>query len=146
VRPRSFVVASALLLAACGKTENVRPIEWHEIDEGERLARSTGKPVVIYACAEWSVACKEMEKHTFADLDVRAAMRDFVGISIDATDDDDASTQRATERFGLRWLPTIIIRDDGHELFRITEVVPPKAMLGHLRQAKKAHDARTRRR
>ncbi|MBU2826990.1 protein-disulfide reductase DsbD [Acidithiobacillus ferriphilus] len=55
------------------------------------LAQAHGKPVLVDYWASWCVECVRMDKVTFADPRVRAALRGWVLIRVDVTKDDAAS-------------------------------------------------------
>ncbi|MBN6739693.1 protein-disulfide reductase DsbD [Acidithiobacillus sp. MC6.1] len=55
------------------------------------LAQANGKPVLVDYWASWCVECVRMDKVTFADPQVRAALQGRVLIRVDVTKDDAAS-------------------------------------------------------
>jgi thiol:disulfide interchange protein DsbD len=62
------------------------------VDDVERelaAAKAAGKPAMLDFYADWCVSCKEMEKFTFTDAGVRAAVADFVLLQADVTQNDD---------------------------------------------------------
>ena len=54
-------LSSALLVVSCGKTDIAPAIEWNDLATGERKARRTGKPAVIFVFATWSTADVELD-------------------------------------------------------------------------------------
>lgn len=87
--------------------------------------------------ADWQVASKQIDHATLADPEVRALLaRRFVAIHIDMTDDEDASSRRATERFQVIGLPTILVLgpDGNTELLRFNEDIAPEALRKALRE------------
>jgi thiol:disulfide interchange protein DsbD len=161
--PRLLFAALMLapLVVSCGKTDIAPNVEWNDLATGERKARRTGKPAVVFLHAEWSVADKEMEHKSFTAPEVRAAMRDFIAISVDVTDDENPETRAAADRFGVIGVPTVIVIDDldaypsqneSHpryanpkDLIRWNEYVAADRLAHGLRAAKSLHDARARR-
>lgn len=87
-----------------------------------RIANAQGKRVMLDFYADWCVSCKEMERFTFADPQVRAKLKDVVLLQADVTannDDDKALLKRYT-LFGPP--ATLFYDGQGKELsdFRVT--------------------------
>jgi thiol:disulfide interchange protein DsbD len=72
-----------------------------------QAAASSGKPVMLDFYADWCVSCKEMEKYSFADQGVQAALSDAVLLQADVTNNDDAD-QALMRQFDIFGPPTII--------------------------------------
>jgi thioredoxin:protein disulfide reductase len=115
---------SALLLvvgAFKGATDPLRPLQAaqaHEQLPFERIktlddlnakvaaASAGGKSVMLDFYADWCVSCKEMEKYTFPDAKVRAALGNTVWLQADVTANDEAD-QALLKHFGIFGPPTI---------------------------------------
>jgi thiol:disulfide interchange protein DsbD len=87
--------------------------------------------------ADWCVSCKEMEKFTFTDAAVRAALADAVLLQADVTanDDDDKALLARFEIFGP---PTIaFFGRDGVERknFRLVGFAPAARFAEHVTSA-----------
>lgn len=66
--------------------------------------------------ADWCTSCKEMEKYTFSDDKVKAALKDTVLLQADVTENNDDDTA-LLRRFNLFGPPGIIFFDkSGNEL------------------------------
>lgn len=84
-----------------------------EIDS--RIA-SAGRPVMLDFYADWCVSCKEMERFTFSDPQVRSRMERMLLLQADVTHNT-AEDQAMLRRFRLFGPPGIIFFDaDGREL------------------------------
>ncbi|WP_194362669.1 protein-disulfide reductase DsbD [Neptunicella marina] len=97
-------------------------------------ANAQGKSVMIDLYADWCVACKEFEKYTFPDIEVRKALRNTVVMQIDLTDNTPTNLG-FQEHFAILGLPTILLFDSqGKELTqaRITGFMKPAAFSAHL--------------
>lgn len=70
------------------------------LDRELAAAAAAGRPALVDFYADWCVECKRMERTTFADPAVRAALGDFVMLKIDVTDQDEAH-RALQQRFGI---------------------------------------------
>ncbi|WP_242112912.1 protein-disulfide reductase DsbD [Luteimonas aquatica] len=71
-----------------------------DLDRELAAAQAAGKPLLFDFYADWCVACKEMEKYTFTDPAVQAALADFVLLKADVTANDETD-QALMKRFGI---------------------------------------------
>ena len=85
-----------------------------DLDRELRLAQAAGKPLLFDFYADWCVSCKEMEKYTFTDAGVKAALADFVLLKADVTAND-AIDQALMQRFGIIGPPSTLFFRDGVE-------------------------------
>jgi thiol:disulfide interchange protein DsbD len=69
-------------------------------------AAAAGRPVMLDFYADWCVSCKEMEKYTFTDESVQAALANAVLLKADVTANDEAD-QALLKHFGIFGPPTI---------------------------------------
>jgi thiol:disulfide interchange protein DsbD len=74
------------------------------------LAQTGGKTVMLDFYADWCVSCKEMEKLTFVDPQVRAKLTNTLLLQVDVTAND-ADDKAMLKRFGLFGPPGIILFD-----------------------------------
>jgi thiol:disulfide interchange protein DsbD len=80
------------------------------------LARLGGKTAMLDFYADWCVSCKEMEKLTFVDPQVKAKLAGSVLLQVDVTAND-AADRAMLKRFGLFGPPGIILfARDGTEV------------------------------
>src|SRR6185295_18369112 len=120
-----------LLLAGSMKAE--RTLAWESpppgqagslTDDVRQRARSDARPLIVDFTAAWCVACKEMEKHTFADQRVQREAGRFLAVRVDVTDDEDPRVKATTKEHAVLGLPTVILfRSDGAEALRFTQQV-----------------------
>jgi thiol:disulfide interchange protein DsbD len=86
-----------------------------DLDRVLAQAREDGRMVMLDFYADWCVSCVEMERDTFIQPAVHAALRDVVLIQADVTVYDDAD-KSLMERFGLHGPPAILFfAQDGQE-------------------------------
>jgi thiol:disulfide interchange protein DsbD len=80
------------------------------VAELDRVLASTNKPVMLDFYADWCVACKEMERLTFSEARVAAAMQEIVLVQADVTANN-ADDRALMKRFQLFGPPGIILFD-----------------------------------
>jgi thioredoxin:protein disulfide reductase len=105
-----------------------------DVQDAINHARQLNKPVILDFYADWCVSCHEMDRTTFADSQVTAALNNVELIRADVTSDD--QSDRALENYyGVIAPPTILFFDhDGNEIksFRIVGYMSPPDFLRHL--------------
>ncbi|WP_370653891.1 protein-disulfide reductase DsbD [Undibacterium sp.] len=74
------------------------------------LAQSKGKTAMLDFYADWCVSCKEMEKLTFSDAQVKAKLDNLLLLQVDVTANN-ADDKALLKRFGLFGPPGIIFFD-----------------------------------
>jgi len=89
-------------------------------DEVLAAAQAERKPVVLDFYADWCVPCHEMERTTYADPKVAAALEPFVRVKADLTDMRSPENEALIEEFELDGLPAVIFLDrEGEEIREI---------------------------
>ncbi|MEY4592677.1 MAG: hypothetical protein RIR18_1572 [Pseudomonadota bacterium] len=106
----------------------------HTVAELEQKLSTAKRPVMLDFYADWCVSCKEMEKFTFTDPKVQAALKEVVLLQADVTANstDDAALLKRFDLFGP---PGIIFFDANGQEIRSLRVVGYKnaeAFLGPL--------------
>ncbi len=85
-----------------------------ELDAELATAASAGKTAMLDFYADWCTSCKEMEKYSFTDASVQAALKDSVLLQVDVTANN-ADDQALLKRFGIFGPPTIAFFVNGDE-------------------------------
>ncbi|MGH8150742.1 MAG: protein-disulfide reductase DsbD [Steroidobacteraceae bacterium] len=103
-------------LAAHREALAFRPIHSvADLDRAVAAAHADGRPVMLDFTADWCVSCKEMDRYTFTDPAVIAALRGAVLLRADVTGND-RDDQALLAHFGIYGPPTIAFYGaDGRE-------------------------------
>jgi thiol:disulfide interchange protein DsbD len=103
-------------LAAKTQTLPFRPVtSLAQLDQEVARAHAQGRGVLVDFTAAWCTSCREMERYTFSDPQVQAALREAVLLRADVTDNN-ADDQALLKRFGIFGPPTIAFYgSDGQE-------------------------------
>ena len=106
--------------ASQNASETAGPVTFVRVDSSAEfdraLATAKGRPVMLDFYADWCVSCKEMERFTFSNPQVRKRLRDFAKVQADVTANV-ADHQTLLKRFRLFGPPGIIFFDrDGREI------------------------------
>jgi len=89
------------------------PLPWVRVaslGELEQRLRAPGRPVMLDFYADWCVSCKEMEKFTFSDPKVRAALDGMLLLQADVTQSTQGD-RALLKRFSLFGPPGIVFFD-----------------------------------
>jgi thiol:disulfide interchange protein DsbD len=116
LQPLAGVRAGAAALEVEGqpKFERIRSLA----ELNRRVAQAGGRPVMLDFYADWCVSCKEMERFTFSDRQVRSRMSRMLLLQADVTANADQD-QELLKRFGLFGPPGILFfGSDGQEVER----------------------------
>jgi thiol:disulfide interchange protein DsbD len=86
-----------------------------DLDQAVATAARAGQPLMLDFYADWCTSCVEMERDTFTDAAVQAALANTVLVQADVTANDDQD-KALLARFGIFGPPTIVFfGPDGHE-------------------------------
>lgn len=99
------------------QAQAVKFLRIHSIAElDQALAQSKGKTPMLDFYADWCVSCKEMEKLTFTQAQVKASLENMLLLQVDVTANN-ADDKALLKRFNLFGPPGIIFFDErGREI------------------------------
>jgi thioredoxin:protein disulfide reductase len=126
------------LTAGHARSLEFQPV--HSLGELERAvaaAHAAGRGVMLDFSAEWCTSCKEMERYTFTDPAVQAALAHAVLLRADVTADN-ADDHALLQHFGIFGPPTIAFYGpDGEEraAYRVVGYMKADAFAAHSRAA-----------
>jgi thiol:disulfide interchange protein DsbD len=93
--------------------ETIKSLE--DLNKRVAVAAASGRPVMLDFYADWCTSCKEMERYTFSDKTVQAALSNAILLHADVTKND-AVDQELLKHFGIFGPPTIAFYGpDGEE-------------------------------
>lgn len=117
-----FQPLKGLALAGVGHTGVARPLQFVPIKGLDGLQRQLaaanreGRPVMLDFYADWCVDCKRMERTTFSNPGVQAALSNFIVLQADITPYDDQD-KALLNHYGLPGPPALLFfGPDGKEL------------------------------
>ncbi|MEQ8208558.1 MAG: thioredoxin family protein [Lacipirellulaceae bacterium] len=85
------------------------------LEDGLKVAESTGRPILMFFTAEWCTFCHQMEDDAFRNAAVQALASRFTCITIDAD-----AEPKVCRKFGVSGFPTIqLFSPDGQPLQRL---------------------------
>jgi len=118
------------------RTLSFRPIKTIA-DLDRELAQAHGRPVLVKFYADWCVTCKELEKYTFPDPAVQAALQNTVLLTADVTAHDEAD-QALQQHLDIMGPPAILFYGtDGIEnrAHRVVGFMEANRFAAHVNQA-----------
>lgn len=105
-------------------------------DLQQQLSQAQGKITMVDLYADWCVACKEFEKYTFTDPQVRQEFSQFRLVQANVTANS-AQDNALLTHLNVLGLPTLLFFDaNGHEIpdSRVTGYMNASQFLAHLRK------------
>ncbi len=127
----------------CGQTTQQHSLAFKQIkgmkglQQELQLAAAQNKTAMLDFYADWCISCVEMEKKTFSDTGVQAALADTILLQADVTLND-AQDKELLETFGLFGPPSILFFDQsGQELskFRLMGFLDADGFKTHIAAA-----------
>lgn len=103
---RKLLLITVIFLFLVGQI-NAQSIAWADsFDEAEKIARETGKPLMLDFTAEWCGICRQMDKVFWTRADVVELSKEFVSVKIDGE-----KFPLIADKFSVRVYPTVVFAD-----------------------------------
>ncbi|HXG93600.1 MAG TPA: cytochrome c biogenesis protein CcdA [Blastocatellia bacterium] len=131
------IIAAAVAIWMAMPKRPEQSIAWQPYSEQALTqAVSQGKGIIIDAYADWCIPCKELDKATFTDDEVRKESERFVTLKLNLTNpEENSEAKRAQDRFAIKGVPTIIFLDGaGREVSRFTGFQDAEYMLAEMKK------------
>ncbi|WP_415395944.1 protein-disulfide reductase DsbD [Sulfurimonas sp. CS5] len=134
-KPLSFLKPQVVSGVAQSEKKHTNFIIVKSITElDELLSKHKGKNIMLDFYAEWCTSCKELEDVTFANIDVKNKMDEFILIQADVTDNK-KEQKDLSRKYGVFGPPAILFFDKNSEVIKsktIIGFIEPKEFLTHL--------------
>ncbi len=113
---RSITAQGKISELAQNKTSSQLPFVHVSSAEVDMVLKRLNQPAFLDFYADWCVACKEMERFTFSDAEVQAALKGIVWLQVDVTNNT-PEDQGLLKRYQLFGPPGIVFFDaQGQEI------------------------------
>jgi thioredoxin:protein disulfide reductase len=109
-----------------------------DLERELRQAGAAGRTVMLDFYADWCVDCKRMERYTFPEAGVRAALDGKVLLKADVTAND-AADKELMNHFGIYGPPAILFFGTGGDelrAYRLFGYMPAQRFAEHVREAR----------
>ena len=80
-------------------------VQWvTSLDEGFKLAKESGKPMIVDAWATWCTACLDLKDKTLVDPAVAAKLQEFIPVALDMDAEENEEVWDTYKIKGLPWV------------------------------------------
>ncbi len=130
----------AVLAVMIFRAGQVPSLDWQKYPATE--AELAG-PAVVYFSASWCIPCLELDRRTFTDAGVIAAMSQIRHFKVDLSQFDSPESRKLREKYRIVGVPTLVFIDAaGREIKseRVVGFVTAAEMLARIERAKTAEE------
>lgn len=98
-------------------------IKIHSLEElNTILEQNKGKKVMLDFYADWCVSCKELEHNTFSDAKVQKALRSYILVQADVTNNT-KNEKELSQKFGIFGPPAILFFDENSQELKYKRII-----------------------
>ena len=100
-------------------------VQWVSLDDVQRIAATTRKPILYDFTADWCAPCHELDEQVFSDPEIAAEINErFIPVRVVDRQREDGRNPPAVDalerRYAARGFPTVVFAEaDGTELARM---------------------------
>lgn len=127
------VLGVGLLVFSRSRTAPIPPVFAERLTYAEGLARAatSGKPVFVFATADWCGPCQGFKRSTLVDPSVESLIRDrFVPVYLNVDENEDAAAT-----LNIRGIPASIVIKDGRASAKLEGAVGSEELIAWLAKA-----------
>ncbi|MCD6432754.1 MAG: protein-disulfide reductase DsbD [Sulfurimonas sp.] len=122
-RPLEFLKPQAVDSMIKRETSHLKFSKVTTLKELDELrVKNSGKKIILDFYADWCTSCKELEKVTFADTNVKAKLSEFVLIQADLTANEQEQKD-LSKKYGVFGPPVIIFFDEEGRVMKSKTIV-----------------------
>ena len=126
--PIAIVVVAVVMMMKLGGGTAATPQAFADamtLDQAAARAEESGKPVLVFATADWCAPCQRFKRTALADEQVNAAILEHTEpVYLDLTDArTDPEAAAAAQRMGVQAIPSLV-------LLRDNQVVAKRGAMG----------------
>lgn len=128
-------IASVKIQQNINENNELQFITIKNIQELQEIVQNSDKPILLDFWATWCVSCKEMDRYTFSDKDVKNILKEYTLLRADVSKNS-IDDKKLLEKFNLFGPPGIVFFNDNEELkhLRVIGFKKPNEFLKTLRQ------------
>lgn len=131
----------AVLAVLIFRAGQVPSLPWQKYPAAETELKG---PAVVYFSASWCIPCLELDRRTFTDAGVIAALSQISSFKVDLSQFDSPESQKLRDKYRIAGVPTLVfINAAGQEIKaeRVVGFVTAAEMLARVERAKTAKEA-----
>jgi thiol:disulfide interchange protein len=136
IAPVALALMAAIVVSACSHSKKDEvgfvPYDKKVFD----AARAEGKPILVFATADWCPPCRTLHRGALTDPGVKTALEPFARLEIDCSDREDTKVGAILDGMNISGLPTLVFIDrSGTEVERLEGPRPAQTIIAAAKKA-----------